>query len=66
MSEPRPALDWGLGNYERTAEQLMPAAEAVVEAGAPQAEERVVDLGCGTGNVRSPTRQPTCCSPSSR
>jgi SAM-dependent methyltransferase len=51
MSGPRPAMDWGLGHYERTAEQLLPAAEALVDAAAPREGERVVDLGCGTGNV---------------
>ncbi|HKN93646.1 MAG TPA: class I SAM-dependent methyltransferase, partial [Thermoleophilaceae bacterium] len=43
--------DWGLGTYERTAEQLMPAAQAVVASAAPAAGERVVDVGCGTGNA---------------
>jgi SAM-dependent methyltransferase len=51
MSTSRPAMDWGLGSYERTAQQLLPAAEAVVEAAAPRPGERVVDLGCGTGNA---------------
>lgn len=51
MSPERPATDWGLGSYERTAEQLLPAAEAVAGAAAPGAGERVVDLGCGTGNA---------------
>ncbi len=44
-------MDWGIGCYERTAEQLLPAAEAVVAAGAPTAGESVLDLGCGTGNA---------------
>lgn len=44
-------MDWGIGCYERTAEQLMPIAEAVVDAAAPAKGERVVDLGCGTGNA---------------
>ena len=47
----RPAVDWGLGHYERTAAQLMPAARAVVDSAAPAAGERVVDVGCGTGNA---------------
>jgi SAM-dependent methyltransferase len=46
-----PTVDWGLGNYERTAAQLLPAAEAVVERAAPSAGEHVVDVGCGTGNA---------------
>lgn len=44
-------LDWGTGTYERTAEQLLPAAEVLVDAAAVQAGERVLDLGCGTGNA---------------
>jgi SAM-dependent methyltransferase len=44
-------MDWSIGNYERTAEQLMPAAEALVETTAPRSGEHVVDVGCGTGNA---------------
>ena len=50
MSGP-PPLDWSLGRYERTAKQLLPAARLVVERAAPRAGERVVDVGCGTGNA---------------
>jgi SAM-dependent methyltransferase len=46
-----PRFDWGLGHYERTAAQLAPASGVVVERAAPQASERVLDLGCGTGNA---------------
>jgi SAM-dependent methyltransferase len=46
-----PAPDWGLGNYERTAAQLLPAAHVVVERADPAPGERVVDVGCGTGNA---------------
>ena len=46
-----PPLDWGLGRYERTARRLLPAAQAVVQSAALQAGERVLDLGCGTGNA---------------
>src|SRR5436305_15136046 len=50
MSGP-PTLDWSLGRYERTAGQLLPAARLVVERAAPAAGDRVVDVGCGTGNA---------------
>ena len=40
-----------MGHYERTAAQLAPAADVVVERAAPQASQRVLDLGCGTGNA---------------
>lgn len=43
--------DWGVGRYETTAAQLLPAARVVVEAARLEAGERVVDLGCGTGNA---------------
>jgi SAM-dependent methyltransferase len=46
-----PRFDWGLGHYERTAAQLASASGVVVERAAPQASERVLDLGCGTGNA---------------
>src|SRR5690349_14358449 len=44
-------MDWGLGRYESTAAQLAPAAQVVVDHAAVQAGERVVDVGCGTGNA---------------
>lgn len=52
-SSPQPprALDWSLGNYEQTAAQLLPAARVVVDRAAPAKDERVVDIGCGTGNA---------------
>ena len=43
-------MDWGQGRYERTAEQLLPAAEELIAAAAPRAGETVADLGTGTGN----------------
>ena len=46
-----PRFDWGLGHYERTAAQLAPVSAVVVERAAPQVSERVLDLGCGTGNA---------------
>jgi SAM-dependent methyltransferase len=45
------SLDWGVGRYESTAEQLLPAARVVVDSAALRPGERVVDLGCGTGNA---------------
>ena len=44
-------MEWGQGRYERIAEQLLPAAAAVVESAGISAGERVVDVGCGTGNA---------------
>jgi SAM-dependent methyltransferase len=44
-------MDWGIGRYETTAAQLLPAARVVVRSTALQAGERVLDLGCGTGNA---------------
>jgi SAM-dependent methyltransferase len=44
-------MDWGVGDYELTADELMPYAEVVVAAAAIQPGERVLDLGCGTGNA---------------
>ena len=46
-----PALDWGAGRYETTAERLAPVARVVVERAFPRPGERVLDLGCGTGNA---------------
>jgi SAM-dependent methyltransferase len=47
----RQAPDWGAGRYEVTAEQLLPAARAIVDRAAPAEGERVVDVGTGTGNA---------------
>ena len=44
-------VDWGAGSYEETARRLEPAARVVVERAAPAPGERVVDVGCGTGNA---------------
>ncbi len=44
-------MDWGTGNYEGVAAQLLPAAEALVEVASPGQSDRVLDLGCGTGNA---------------
>ncbi len=45
------APDWGVGRYERTAEVLLPAAQVVVDVAALRPDERVLDVGSGTGNV---------------
>jgi SAM-dependent methyltransferase len=42
---------WELGRYERTAQTLLPAAAAVLEAAAPLQGARLLDVGCGTGNA---------------
>ena len=44
-------LDWSVGHYESTADQLLPAAGVVVRSAALRTGERVLDLGCGTGNA---------------
>jgi SAM-dependent methyltransferase len=44
-------VDWGIGQYEHTAAQLLPLARVVVDRAAPARAERVVDVGCGTGNA---------------
>ena len=44
-------MDWGRGQYERTAAVLLPAAEALVCAARLLPGQRVLDVGCGTGNV---------------
>jgi len=44
-------LDWGIGEYERTAAELEPVAERVVELAEITSGERVLDIACGTGNA---------------
>jgi SAM-dependent methyltransferase len=44
-------MEWGAGRYELIAEQLLPAAEVVVGQASIREGERVVDVGCGTGNA---------------
>ena len=43
--------DWGLGEYEKTAARLMPAAEVAVAALGDLAGRRVLDVATGTGNA---------------
>jgi SAM-dependent methyltransferase len=43
--------DWSVGRYERFAPDLEPAAERVVALAELHPGERVLDLGCGTGNA---------------
>ena len=44
-------IDWDQGEYEHTAKELWPAAERAVKDAGVSEDERVLDLGCGTGNV---------------
>jgi SAM-dependent methyltransferase len=44
-------VDWGTGDYEATAAELAPVAEAVVERARISAGEDVLDVACGTGNA---------------
>jgi SAM-dependent methyltransferase len=51
MTSPPAPPDWSAARYERTAEQLLPAARAVVEHAVITPGERLIDVGCGTGNA---------------
>jgi SAM-dependent methyltransferase len=44
-------LNWGDGNYERTARTLEPAAEVALDTAEIAPGERVLDVACGTGNA---------------
>lgn len=45
------ATTWGVGDYALIAERLEPAAHAVVDLAAITSSDRVLDVGCGTGNA---------------
>jgi len=44
-------LDWGDGDYARTAQALEPAAEVVLDAAELGRGEHLLDVACGTGNA---------------
>jgi SAM-dependent methyltransferase len=44
-------MEWGQGRYEEIADQLLPGAEVLVDQAAPSEGDRVIDVGCGTGNA---------------
>lgn len=44
-------MDWNVGEYEHIAAQLLPAAQVVIGHAAPRGDERLVNVGCGTGNA---------------
>jgi SAM-dependent methyltransferase len=44
-------LDWGDGDYDRTARTLGPAAAIALDAAGVVSGDRVLDVACGTGNA---------------
>ena len=44
-------LDWADGNYSLVAQELEPIAEVVVGRAGVASGQRVLDVGCGTGNA---------------
>ena len=55
-TSPRTSMDWGRGEYERTAALLIPAAEAVIRAAELRPGGSAVDVGLRHG-------APLRCSP---
>ena len=52
MRQTRPVrIDWDDGDYSLIAAGLAPAAEVLLDAAAVGPGQRVLDVGCGTGNV---------------
>jgi SAM-dependent methyltransferase len=51
LTPPTPAELWGLGDYARVAERLMPASEATVAAAGVRRGQQILDVAAGTGNV---------------
>lgn len=51
MSEVGAKTTWGLGEYPRMAQLLDDVSEQVIERAAPDSEDRVLDVACGTGNA---------------
>ena len=52
MRDSRPMrIDWGDGDYARTARVLAPAADALLDAAGITVGQRVLDVACGTGNA---------------
>jgi len=45
------AVDWDVGTYEIVAAAILPAARLVIESAGLRQGERVVDIGCGSGNA---------------
>lgn len=44
-------MDWGTGEYERTAREIEPAARTAIDALHPRKGQSILDVACGTGNA---------------